>query len=91
MANVRLEWAANPAAEQVIAYKVWEYVNGNMSYPNLLGETVNTFYEIPNHSSGIFAWSVSAMNLAGDGPKSDPVLGPAIPTKPATPTVVITV
>jgi hypothetical protein len=89
MATIRLEWPASPAAELVSGYKVWEYVNGNMEYPNLLGVTPVPWYEIPNHVAGQFAWAVSAVNIAGESVKSDVTQGPSVPTKPGPVTVTV--
>lgn len=87
MANVTLTWAANPAAEMVTKYRVWEAVNGNYEYPNLLGETSETTFVVTDHAPGLFSWAITAVNLAGESAISDWVAGPALPSKPATPEV----
>jgi hypothetical protein len=89
MTRVKISWPANPVEQLVTSYKVWEgfLTPGN---PTLVGTTSETSLEL-DVAPGRYAWSVSAVNLAGESGRSAVVYSPAIPTIPETPTIEIVV
>lgn len=88
MTQVRLEWTPNPAEEMVTSYNVYQTV-GMGGTEVLIGSTPDCFYVIPDVPTGIYAWRVQAVNLAGVGPQSAFANGPSVPSAPAKPTVTI--
>jgi hypothetical protein len=82
--TLRVSWAANPAAEQIIAYELFQSTNGAAFVS--LGQAPGTSRDL-QLNAGVYRFKVRAHNAAGPGPESDPADGPAVPTKPATPTV----
>lgn len=78
--TLTLTWSANPPGEQIAHYNVYQTVNGGMQ--TKIGETVDPTFSITDPAPGNYSFNVSATNLAGEGPQSDPVAGPAIPSKP---------
>lgn len=89
MTQVRLDWAPNPAIEQVTSYEVHQTVGQGME--TLIGTTTENFFVIDDVPPGDYVWKVRAINLAGVGPMSQPAYGPDLPSAPATPTVTISV
>ncbi|MHC4154404.1 MAG: hypothetical protein ACYST6_05720 [Planctomycetota bacterium] len=81
MANIRLTWSPNPVDQLVEVYKVFEQVDGG-AY-TLVGEVAEPTILREDLAPGAYAWQVSAVNVAGEGPKSQTVGGPAVPTAPS--------
>lgn len=77
MTQMILNWNAAPAEYFVTSYKVYGTLNGGMQ--TLLGETDQTTYVLENLDPGSWVFNVSAVNLAGEGPQSASVSGPAVP------------
>ena len=74
MAEVRLTWTPNAPAEAVTAYNVYQD-------SALVGSPTAAELVIPNVASGAHIYEVAAVNLWGEGPKSDPVSTPPICSK----------
>ncbi|MHC4332185.1 MAG: fibronectin type III domain-containing protein [Planctomycetota bacterium] len=79
MTQMTLSWTAAPAEFFVTKYKVYGTLDGGMQ--QVIGETGDTTYLLENLDPGNWVFNVSAVNLAGEGPQSDPVSGPALPPK----------
>lgn len=80
--TIQLSWDANPAAELVGEYKVYQSFNGG---PFELLATVaapDTTLDIVDPATGQYNWRVSAVNLAGEGSQSSTVTGPSLPSIP---------
>jgi hypothetical protein len=85
--TITLNWAPNPAAEQVTSYDVYESKDGaaftfkaNVAAPTL---------DILNPAPGVYQWKTQAKNFVGTSGDSGIAQGPDIPTPPATPTVTV--
>lgn len=79
MAELILNWNANPVEEEVSAYRV--YLNDAAVQDVTTPQAV-----IPNVSKGDYKIEVSAINSSGEGPKSDPITATVplpVPTKPS--------
>jgi hypothetical protein len=74
MNEVKLSWTPNAPEEGVKGYNVYqdEVLAGSPAGPELA---------ISNVAPGMHKFEVAAVNIWGEGPKSDPVFTPAIPTK----------
>jgi hypothetical protein len=70
MAQVKLNWTANPEAEQVTGYNV--YGDGA-----LIGVSPTTEFIAADVPPGAHVYEVAAVNKWGEGPKSDPASTPA--------------
>jgi hypothetical protein len=80
--TIQLSWDANPDAELVSEYKVYQSFNGG---PFELLATVaapDTFLDIVDPPTGQYNWRVSAVNLAGEGSQSATIEGPQLPSIP---------
>lgn len=87
MASIRLQWPANPASENVTAYKVWESVNGGAW---TLKSTVATpELDIANPAPHPTKWKVQAVNFIGESATSPEASGPSIPSTPPAPEVIV--
>lgn len=84
MAQVKLNWTANDAVEQVTGYNV--YQDGA-----LLGVSPTTEYIAADVAPGAHVFEVAAANVWGEGPKSDPVSTPSAPSKVGGVSIAITV
>lgn len=75
-----LAWNANPAAENVTSYKVYEHVGAVF---NLIATVTapTTIYSLAG-VVGPKLYAVSAVNVSGEGPRSADVTFPATPTTP---------
>lgn len=73
-AEVRLTWNANAPGELVSAYNVYQ---DNA----LVGSPTGTELVIPAVPAGAHAYQIAAVNVWGEGPKSDPVMTPDIASK----------
>lgn len=85
MFSVKLTWAPNPAPENVIEYRV--YQGPNQDYPLLLGSTAIPEFVINDLAPGVYSWAVSAVNTAGEGPRSAFTSTPGLPSTPGAPSV----
>lgn len=83
MAQITISWDPNPAEEQVTGYKV--YVDA-LPAVDVAAPTLTTELEPGAHTI-----QISAVNLWGEGPKSDPVQTPVAPTKPGHIVISVTV
>lgn len=79
MATVRIKWPANPPEELVSAYKVMGSFN-DAPYIQL-GTTPQAQFDVVNPAPGNWKFKVSASNFVGEGPESDPISGPGVPSK----------
>lgn len=87
MANVRLDWPANPPSELVHEYEVWEQLNDG--FFNVVATVPNNFLERTLNTPGVYHWKVKARNLAGDSGFSAVTDGPSVPSTPGTITVTV--
>lgn len=89
--QIRVQWAANPAADQVLNYELFQSYNGG-AYTALGLQGTNLEKVILNPASGTYSFKVKAHNIvgasalsaAGDGPQS-------VPATPEAPIVTVTV
>lgn len=84
MAQAKLSWTANPENEAVTGYNI--YQDGVLA-----GVSPTTEFLIQNLASGQHTFEVAAVNLWGEGPKSDPISTPGTPSKVGGVTIQITV
>jgi hypothetical protein len=77
--TISLDWDDNAPAELVDHYNVYQTVDGGMQ--TKIGETTISSFDVVDPAPGNYVFNVSAVNLAGEGPQSDNVLGPAAPAK----------
>lgn len=77
-ADITLAWDANPAAEQVTKYNVYEILPTGKK---LLGSTSGTELKL-SLEPGQKTLAVSAVNAWGESPLSDPLVLPNIALKP---------
>jgi hypothetical protein len=87
MAQLTLNWNANPADELIAAYRVYKD-------DAMVQEVPGTSAVIDGVGPGQYKIEVSAINEKGEGPKSDPVIATVElqpPSKPTGLTVVVTV
>lgn len=75
MADIILTWNANPAAELVTSYKVYQ---DSVE----VGETANATFTITSVSPGVHQYQVSALNAWGESALSAPVSTPLAPSVP---------
>lgn len=76
--TIRLNWTAAPASEFVSKYEVFQSKD-NGSFTKA-GETVGTSFDVLNPLPGNYRFQVRAVNFVGNGPFSDIVAGPNVPT-----------
>lgn len=85
MANtLKVSWTPNPAAEQILAYELFQSANGGAFAS--LGQAPGTSRDL-SLNAGVYRFKVKAHNAAGAGPESDIGDGPGTPSKPSTPVV----
>ena len=84
MADVRLTWNPNDSSEAVTGYKVYRDAA-------LIGSPVVPEYTDLAVAAGTHVYEVSAQNIWGEGPKSDPVSTPGAPSKVGGVTISISV
>jgi hypothetical protein len=85
--TVRLAWPANPAAQAVSSYQVWESKDGA---PFTLKSTVTLpTLDILNPLPGVYRWFQKALNFVGISADSPIAEGPSIPTAPEIATVTV--
>jgi len=77
--TITLDWDDNAPAELVDHYNVYQTLNGGMQ--TKIGEAVTSTFDVIDPEPGNYQFTVSAVNLAGEGPQSTPVLGPSVPSK----------
>lgn len=83
MATITLDWPANPAAEQVTEYQVFQGANGGAL--TLLATTPTNSHVITNPpANAVYRWAVKAVNFVGPGPLSAETQGPGLPSAPGT-------
>lgn len=92
--SITLNWADNPAGDNVTGYRVSESANG-AAYV-FRANTVKPTLTITDPPPAIYSYVIQAMNANGIGPMSPPVAGPKdvkgwVPVAPATPTITVTV
>jgi len=80
MLKLTLSWAAVDPAFYVTNYRVWGTLGPGMQ--QLLGETDQTTFVLEGLATGVWRFQVSAVNMAGEGPQSAIVNGPAVPAPP---------
>jgi hypothetical protein len=85
--TLRLDWQANPASEFVTSYMIFQSKDGGAM--TLLTSTPDNFYEIVDPPSGVYAFTIRAVNLAGVSEMSDIAYGPGLPSKPSTPMITV--
>lgn len=73
-----LAWNPNPANENVTSYKVYEHVGSSFNLIATVAPPVTT-YSLGG-VNGQHLYAVSAVNVAGEGPRSADVTFPATPT-----------
>lgn len=86
--QLKIEWAANPAAEQVTSYNV-HVKRDAVPVQGSPFQVTGTSHTIDNPQPGVYTAQVIAVNIAGTSPTSDTGSGPGIPSKPGTPTVTV--
>lgn len=89
MARVRLTWPPNPVEELVTTFNVWE--GYGLPTPVLVAtvQAPANSVELDVESGHRYLWSVSAINLTGESPRSQGAQSPAIPSAPGAPTIEI--
>ena len=88
MATYTLVLTANPPADQVTSYNVYEHAGGT-TY-NLLGQADSSLnFDLGQPSAGAHAYAVTAVNARGESDKSPDATFPAAPSTPQAPKVVI--
>jgi hypothetical protein len=82
-----LSWDANPEAEQVSGYDVYEHVGSdyNLLTPEPIPATTYPLGAVP---PGAHTYAVSALNIRGESPKSSEVTFPAAPSAPSNPRII---
>lgn len=89
--TINLSWPANPVAEAISGYEVWESKDlAPFAFKTSTPIGVTTL-AILNPIAGAYRWQVKAKNFVGTGPFSPEVDGPNIPSAPGQPTVVVIV
>lgn len=83
MATVTLTWTANDPGEQVTSYRV--YQDGAQALEIPASPAV-----LAGVTPGQHTFEVAAMNLWGEGPKSDPLTTPPAASKPVV-TILVSV
>lgn len=85
--KIVVNWPENAPAEQVNLYKVSQSKDGGPF--TFAGSVAHPPFEVNAPLPGVYVFKVTASNLAGDGPESDPATSPSLPSKPVTPTVTV--
>jgi len=86
MAQIQLNWPANPPSELVHAYELWEKVNdGFWNLKVTLEEPTYTF----TPAASQYQWKVRAVNFVGISDFSPVAEGPTAPSTPGTITVTV--
>lgn len=85
---ITLDWSDNAPEELVSYYNVYVTVNGGMQ--TKIGETDISRFDVVDPEPGSYVFNVSAVNIAGEGPQSDPVVGPGVPSKPLGVSITVT-
>ncbi len=89
--TIRVQWAANPAVDQVTSYELFESRNG-AAYISLGSQGQNLQKDILNPLPGTYSYKVKAHNLVGAGELSAAGDGPqAVPATPSAPVVTVIV
>lgn len=89
--TLRVTWAANPAAEQVTNYELFQSYNGG-AFLAIGSQGLNLQKDIVNPAAGAYSFKVKAHNLVGIGPLSAAGDGPqAVPSAPEAPVVTVIV
>lgn len=68
-----LYWDANPTDENITSYKVYEVTGPSPHAYTLIGETIHTYFSV-TPVRGVNTWVIRAVNSAGEGSYSDPVI-----------------
>lgn len=81
-----LTWNVSPAIEQVTQYRVYERTGAPADFTYTLRINVTepevSLKNIPGLSSGTRTYVITAVNVFGESPYSDPITIPVAPTKP---------
>lgn len=88
---LRVNITPNPASEFVSNYQVFKSKDGG-SFTlagNVAADAVPLRYEEANPLPGVYAFKIRAQNFVGNSEDSDQVIGPGVPSKPATPELVV--
>lgn len=89
--SIHISWPASPVAEGVTRYQVFESKNGSaLAYKTEVLPPL-TELTIMNPTPGNYVWAVKAENFVGVSALSASASGPAIPSVPPAPTIVVTV
>ena len=87
-ADVEITWTANPAAQNIIEYTVYEDVAGEFVVVDVVDSTASLITNIP---AGVHTYVVTATNLLGESPYSAAVSTDIAATATAPQGVTITV
>ncbi len=76
-----LIWSFNPADQFIMTYRVYEQIGGVWQLRADVPAVTNTV-TLPNVTTGLHVYSLSATNVFGEGPKSVPVnaIVPGLPS-----------
>ena len=74
MNTVKVTWNPNDPAEGVTGYNI--YQDGALA-----GNSTTADFTVQNVTPGVHKYEVAAVNIWGEGPKSDPVSTPNVPSK----------
>lgn len=87
MASVALNWPANPSAEAITKYEIFESLNGATFA--LKDYSVTNAYTMTGLPAGHYRWQVRAVNFVGVGAFSPIADGPDVPSQVGTVTVTV--
>lgn len=89
--KLTVTWQANPAADQVLNYELFQSYNGG-AFTALGLQGTNLSKEILNPAAGTYSFKVKAHNIVGASALSAQGDGPqAVPQTPEAPVVTVTV
>jgi predicted phage tail protein len=77
-ANITVAWDANPAAESVIKYTVYQAIGPTGSFVKV-SDTTSTTLLIPNLTPGLYRFQVTASSVWGESAPSNIVQTPVTP------------
>lgn len=74
--TVTLVWDANPPADQVTVYRVYELVPAGWTQ---IGETTTPRFEVGERTPGKYEFAITAVNFWGESLRSESATTPAAP------------
>jgi hypothetical protein len=90
--TITLSWPANPSEDGVTRYAVYESKDGSaLAFKAAVAPSPVPSLNILNPLPGVYTWAVRAENFVGNSALSASATGPAIPSVPPAPTIVVTV